>query len=49
MRARSSTDSPAVHGNEVKYHCTEVVSSINVSINIVEWWYIVRLDIYEYM
>ena len=48
VRACSPTDSPVVHNIEVKYHCREVVSSINVSISIVEWRCIVRLT-YEYV
>lgn len=49
VRSHSLTDSPVVHDSEVKYHCTEVVSSMSDSISIVEWQCIVRLDIYEYM
>jgi hypothetical protein len=36
MRARSSTDSLAVHNSEAKYHWREAVRSINVSISMVE-------------
>ena len=49
MRAYSLIDSHVVHNSEVKYHYTEVVGSINVSISIVEWWCIIRLDIWVHV